>query len=110
MGRPPVGRFTFACATVLALWSPRASAFVRTMTSTGAPMFWNRTVLTVQAYVGDPPEPLIPQDVLFAAQGAANTWSRDRVSCTSLELRITSTQERSAPVLLDGTSRMTFRR
>jgi hypothetical protein len=110
MGRPPVGRITLACATVLALWSPRASAYVRTVTSTGAPMFWNRTVITIQAYVGDPPEPLISQDVLYAAQSAANTWSRDRVGCTSLELRITSTQEPSAPVLLDGVSRMTFRR
>jgi hypothetical protein len=110
MGRPPVGRITFACATVLTLCSSEASAYVRTVTSAGAPMFWNRTVITINAYVGDPPELLVPQDVLFAAQSAANTWSRDRVGCTSIELRVTSTQERSALVLLDGTSRMTFRR
>jgi|SRR6185436_9648217 len=110
MGRPPVARITFACATVLALWSPAASAYVRTVTSVGAPMYWNRTVITITAYVGDPPEPLTSQDVLFAAQSAANTWSRDRVGCTSLELRVAATQERSAPVKLDGVSRMTFRR
>jgi hypothetical protein len=110
MGRPPVGRITFACATVLALWSSGASAYVRTVTSAGAPMFWNRTVITVNAYLGDPPAPLVSQDVLFAAQSAANAWSRDHVGCTSLELRIAATQERSAPVVLDGISRMTFRR
>jgi hypothetical protein len=110
MGRPPVGRITFACATVLALWSPAASAYVRTVTSTGAPMYWNRTVITINAYLGDPPEALIGQDVLFAAQSAAAAWSRDRVGCTSIELRIAASQERSAPVMLDGVSRMTFRR
>src|SRR4051794_18296027 len=110
MGRPPVGRITFACATVLALWSPAASAYVRTVTSTGAPMYWNRTVITINAYLGDPPEPLIGQDILFAAQSAAAAWSRDRVGCTSIELRIAASQERSAPVMLDGVSRMTFRR
>ena len=110
MGRPPVGRITFVCATVLALWSPEAIAYVRTHTSAGAPMYWNRTVVTIHAYIGDPPEPLIGQDVLFAAQSAANTWSRDRVGCTSMELRLASTEERSAPVMLDGVSRLTFRR
>jgi hypothetical protein len=110
MGRPPVARITFACATVLALWSPEAGAYVRTLTSVGAPMYWNRTVITINAYIGDPPAPLTGQDVLFAAQSAANTWSRDRVGCTSIELRVAATQERSAPVLLDGVSRLTFRR
>src|SRR5262245_581663 len=107
MGRPPVGRITFACATVLALWTSQASAYVRTVTSAGAPMYWNRTVITINAYLGDPPEPLIAQDVLFAAQSAANTWSRDRVGCTSIELRVAANQERNAQVLLDGVSRMT---
>src|SRR4051812_38979453 len=110
MGRPPVGRMTFAFATVLALWSPDAGAYVRTVTSIGAPMFWNRTVITINAYLGDPPDPLTSQDVLYAAQSAANAWSRDRVGCTSLELRVAATQEASAPVLLDNVSRMTFRR
>jgi hypothetical protein len=110
MGRPPVGHITFACATVLALWSPEAGAYVRTTTSVGAPMFWNRSVITINAYVGDPPPPLSGQDVLYAAQSAANAWSRDRLGCTSIELRVAATQERSAPVLLDGVSRLTFRR
>jgi hypothetical protein len=101
---------TFAFATVLALWSPDAGAYVRTVTSIGAPMFWNRTVITINAYLGDPPDPLTSQDVLYAAQSAANAWSRDRVGCTSLELRVAATQEASAPVLLDNVSRMTFRR
>jgi hypothetical protein len=110
MGRPPVGRITLACATVLVLWSPEANAYVRTLTSIGAPMFWNRTVLTIHAYLVDPPDPLTSQDVLFAAQAAAAAWSRDQVDCTSIDLHVAATQERSAPVLLDGVSRMTFRR
>ena len=110
MGRPPVGRITLACATVLALFTPEANAYVRTLTSASAPMYWNRTVITITAYVGDPPDPLTSQDVLYAAQSAAGTWSRDKVGCTSIELRVASSQERSAPVVLDGVPRMTFRR
>lgn len=109
MARPPVRRIAVIVAA-LALWSGSAHAYVRTVTSAGAPMFWNRTVLTVHAYLGDPPQPLIMQDLLFAAQSAAATWSRDRIGCTSLELRISATQDRSAPVQLDGVSRLTFRR
>ena len=108
MGRPPVCRIAALCAA--ALVSSPAHAYVRTVTSAGAPMFWNRTVITVNAYLGDPPEPLIMADLLFAAQNAAAAWSRDRVGCTSLELRISASQERSAPVSLDGVSRLTFRR
>jgi MYXO-CTERM domain-containing protein len=110
MGRPPVGRITLACATVLALFAPEANAYVRTLTSANAPMYWNRTVITITAYLGDPPDPLSTQDVLYAAQSAAATWSRDKVGCTSIELRVASSQERSAKVLLDGVPRMTFRR
>jgi hypothetical protein len=93
-----------------ALGSPEASAYVRTMTSMGAPMYWNRTVLDLTVYVGDPPEPLTGDDILIALRGAADTWSRDRVGCTSLELRVHTSREATAPVMLDGASRVTFRR
>jgi hypothetical protein len=96
-------------AAALACASP-AWGYVRTVTSAGAPMFWNRTVITLHAYLGDPPEPLNTVDLLFAAQSAAAVWGRDRIGCTSLELRIAGTQERSAPVELDHVSRLTFRR
>jgi hypothetical protein len=107
MSRTWVG-FSLGCA--MALWSPGARAYVRTVTSTGAPMFWNRTVLNIEAYVGDPPAPLTAQDVTIAVKGAADAWSRDRVGCTSIELRVTSSLAQSAPVQLDGVSRLTFRR
>jgi len=111
MGRPPVCRIAVVIVmAALASWSEQAHAYVRTVTSTGAPMYWNRTVLTIHAYLGDPPEPLIMQDLLFASQSAAATWGRDRIGCTSLELRVSATQERSAAVELDGVSRLTFRR
>ena len=108
MGRPPL-RSIAVVAAALACASP-AWGYVRTVTSAGAPMFWNRTVITLHAYLGDPPEPLNTVDLLFAAQSAAAVWGRDRIGCTSLELRIAGTQERSAPVELDHVSRLTFRR
>jgi hypothetical protein len=101
---------TLAAAAGLLLISAPAWAFVRTVTSAGAPMFWNRTVTTIHAYVTDPPAPLTTDDVLIAAHGAAAAWSRDRVACTSMDLRVVAAYQTEAPVLLDGTSRMTFRR
>jgi hypothetical protein len=101
---------TLALAVGLVLIAPPARAFVRTMTSGGSPMFWNRTVSIIHAYVGDPPPPLTREDILIATNAAAAAWSRDRVVCTSMDLRIAAVDQASAPALLDGTSRMTFRR
>jgi MYXO-CTERM domain-containing protein len=97
-------------ALITALWAPAAGAYVRTVTSMGVPMFWNRTVLELTAYAGDPPAPLTAQDVMIAVKGAADSWSRDRLPCTSLELRVVASSQASAPVAMDGVSRMTFRR
>jgi hypothetical protein len=91
-------------------WAPVASAYVRTVTSAGAPMYWNRTVMKITAAVGDPPPALASEDIVRAVRGAAAAWSRDRISCTSLELQVDWTLERTAPVELDGQSRLTFRR
>jgi hypothetical protein len=87
-----------------------AQAYVRTTTSTGAPMYWNRTVLEIIAYVADPPMRLTEDDVLRATSAAAAAWSRTALPCTSLEMRMFSLPLASAPVALDGTSRLTFRR
>jgi hypothetical protein len=87
-----------------------AQAYVRTTTSAGAPMYWNRTVLEIIAYIADPPMALSEDDVLRATGAAAAAWSRTELPCTSLELRMFSLPLASAPVALDGTSRLTFRR
>jgi hypothetical protein len=103
-------------ALAVALWAgltvcpAGARAYVRTTTSAGAPMYWNRTILEITAYVGDPPLALGSDDVLRAATQAAASWSRGQQSCTSLELRVLAAPEDSADVGLDGTCRMTFRR
>jgi hypothetical protein len=87
-----------------------AQAYVRTTTSTGAPMYWNRTVLEIIAYVADPPMALTEDDILRATSAAAAAWSRSALPCTSMEMRMFSLPLASAPVALDGTSRLTFRR
>jgi hypothetical protein len=73
-------------------------------------MFWNRTVLTIHPYIAEPPFPLTAEEMVRAVRAAAATWSRDRIGCTSLELRVEPVLERSASVMLDGVSRVTFRR
>src|SRR3954468_76525 len=95
---------------LLVLWPSAAGAYVRTATSAGAPMFWNRTVLEITAYEGNPPPPLEPGDLLRAARGAAATWSREQQPCTALEMRVASSPEDTAGVGLDGASRLVFRR
>jgi hypothetical protein len=86
-----------------------AHGYVRTTTSAGAPMYWNRTVMDITAYVANPPMALTSADVLEAARAAAATWSRGQVACTSLELRVSSVAQTDAPVGLDGQCRLTFR-
>jgi MYXO-CTERM domain-containing protein len=106
-------RLSCSSLTSLVVWlvlAGPAQAYVRTTTSSGAPMYWNRTVLEITAYVGRPPVALTPADVLQAATAAAATWSRSQLPCTSMEMRISSSPGDSAPVGLDGTSRLTFRR
>jgi hypothetical protein len=88
-----------------------AQAYVRTTTiSTGAPTYWNRTVLDITAYIADPPAALTQDDFLRALNAAAAAWSRGELPCTSMEIRISSLALPSAPVALDGTNRLTFRR
>lgn len=98
-----------AAAAVLGGASP-AAGYVRTTTTEGAPAFWNRTIMTIVAYVGDPPPFLSADEIMNATRGAAAAWSRGAVGCTGLELRIVSSTEASALVEPDSVSRLTFRR
>ena len=97
-------------AGVVALAGRSASAYVRTATTTGAPMYWNRTVMDIVVYVGNPPPVTTSEEILTAATEAAAAWSRDQVGCTALQLRVTDSPEESASVELDGVNRVTFRR
>jgi hypothetical protein len=99
------------CAIALtASLAPPAQAFVRTTTSIGSPMFWNRTIMNITAYTGEPPAGLTAEDIVRAARGAADVWGRGSLDCTSLELRVSAAPEASGPAQLDGISRMSFRR
>jgi hypothetical protein len=108
---PPAPRARLLAATiaVASLLAAPAHAFVRTTTSVGAPMYWNRTIMTILAYTGDPPNDMTPEEIAGAAQGAADQWGRGALDCTSLELRVVSTAEDSGTAQLDGVSRMSFR-
>jgi hypothetical protein len=99
-----------ALACLVGFPASEARAYVRTSTGAGAPMYWNRTIFELTAYVGSPPSALAEGDLLRAATAAAATWSRSQVGCTSIELRVVSRPEPDAPVGLDGQSRITFRR
>jgi hypothetical protein len=87
-----------------------AAAFVRTTTSTGHPVYWNRTVMYLRIYAGDPPGLLSAQEVAQAARGAAAAWSWAAESCTSIDLRVSASAADSAPTQPDSESAITFRR
>jgi hypothetical protein len=109
----PPGRlarcFVAAAIAVLAAAAP-AGAYVRTRGSKGAPLYWDRTILDITAYVGEPPAPLTSADIVRAVRGAAAAWSRRAVGCTSIELRVATDPAADAPVVADGKSRLVFRR
>jgi hypothetical protein len=97
------------CVAVILAAPARVSAYVRTRTSKGAPLYWDRTILGVTAYVGDPPAPLTSEAIEAAVRGAAAAWSRRAVPCTSIELRVATDPGAEAPAQADGESRLVFR-
>ena len=99
-----------AIAALAAVAPPPAAGYVRTTTTGGAPAYWNRTIMTVVTYIGDPPPLMSAEDIMTATRGAAAAWSRSTVECTGLELRVVASPEPSAPVATDDVSRLTFRR
>jgi hypothetical protein len=105
-------RRAFSAAVPLALLvlATPAHAFVRTTTSVGAPMFWNKTILNMTAFTGDPPQGLTSLEMLAAARGAADVWGRNYLGCTSLEIRVNGSLEDNGTAQLDGVSQMSFRR
>jgi hypothetical protein len=97
------------CIAVLAAPVP-AAAYVRTRSSTGAPLYWDRTILAITAYVGDPPAPLTSEAIETALRGAAAVWSRRAVTCTSIELRVATAPGAEVAAEPDGQGRLVFRR
>src|SRR4051812_38447891 len=100
--RPSLRRACLAAAMVVLAGAQPAAAYVRTRSSAGAPLYWDRTILPLTAYVGDPPPPLTSEDIVAALRGAAAAWSRRAVACTAIELRIASAPGAEAPVGVDG--------
>jgi hypothetical protein len=106
----PVRRASVVVPLATLLLVAPAHAFVRTTTSVGAPMFWNKTILNITAFTGDPPTGLTSSEMLAAARGAADQWGRNYLACTSLEIRVNGSLEPDGTAQLDGTSQMSFRR
>ena len=112
MGRLPIRTSSWVGAFLAATFAfaPASFGYVRTTTSVHAPMYWNRDILKMLVYTADAPAQLSSDDVLHAVQGAAKAWGRDKNDCTSLEVQVEKVDEASAPVEIDYTSRVTFRR
>lgn len=96
--------------TFLATQPDPAHGFVRTTTTTGLPLYWNNTRMTMVIHVQAPPPSLSETDARRAVQAAAAAWSRQAVSCTSLELQTITTGDTEAPVGADGVNHVAFRR
>jgi hypothetical protein len=87
-----------------------AHAFVRTTTSVGAPMFWNKTILNITAYTGESAQRA--HQLRDAGRGSRRRRSvgRNYLDCTSLEIRVNGSLDPEGTAQLDGMSQMSFRR
>jgi MYXO-CTERM domain-containing protein len=69
--------------------APRAFAYVRYKTQTGAPYHWTNPSIAVQAYPDDLTEMPSAQS-LHASSAAAAAWSKGMISCTALDITLSS--------------------
>jgi hypothetical protein len=98
-------------ATLLVLLAPAsAHAYVRAVTPGGAPWHWDRPVLTLKVYAGQPAPGLSSDELVQAVAGAAAPWSQPQLTCSSVALTVEGQPEASAPVKRDGVNRVVFRR
>jgi MYXO-CTERM domain-containing protein len=98
-------------AVVLVLLAPTpARAYVQAVTPRGAPWHWDRPVVTLKVYDGQPVPELSSAELVQAVRGAAAPWSQPQLACTSIELTVEEVPEATAPVKRDGINRLVFRR
>src|SRR5204862_3128783 len=96
---------------LLALAVPApAGAYVRSATPGGTPWQWQRPVVTLEVYAGNPAPELSAEELVGAVAGAAAAWSQQQISCTSVALTARGLPQGTAPVKRDGVNRVVFRR
>lgn len=99
-----------AAALAMAATALPAAGYVRSRTSEGEPLRWNRTCVTVSLFAGDPPPPLDAATLETAVRAATEAWSADLVPCTALRLLLSTSPLPSADAVFDRRNSVTFRR
>jgi len=94
---------------LLGLSSGNAKAYVRELTSTGAPVAWSNPCVPMHLYTGSPPPVLSTAGLFAAGMAAAGAWSYAEVACTDIRLSIVSEPAASAQVGYDSKNVIVFR-
>jgi hypothetical protein len=88
-----------------------AAAYVRARSlTTNVAWFWNHGTLNIAADVVQPVRSMSQQELTTAINEAAAAWGRERNSCTSARITISTTDDPDGPVKADQVFRLVFRR
>ena len=101
-----------ALTAVLAVvsFAPSALAYVRDVTSAGVPVRWKSPCITMQMDLTKPPPVLSPSELANAARLAAQAWSHDAITCSSVSIGVAEDLSGSLEVGRDGKNVMVFHR
>ena len=99
MSRSPRPVRSFLVVLGLVAFLPATtSAYVREVTSAGAPIAWNYPCVTLHFFVGSAPPLLTSTDYAAAAAQAAATWSYPQLACTDIRLAMVPVDAPAADV------------
>lgn len=87
-----------------------AFGYVRTVNSSGKPIYWPHPCVQMIFSLGDVPPMLGAEDYLLAAQKSAAAWDAPAVACTSAALSVVASSDPPGNVGADGVHRIVFRR
>lgn len=87
----------------------QASAYVRELTSTGMPVAWKSPCITMQLFLGAPPQALTADQYLRAATAGASVWSQPTLACSDIRLGVVANPAVSADVAYDQINSIAFR-
>jgi len=87
-----------------------AQAYVREVTNSGLPVAWRYPCLTMQIYLGSPPQVLTAEGYFAASTRAAAVWSYPALACTDIRLSIVADARDSANVGYDQNHVIVFRK
>jgi len=79
-----------------------ASAYVRTVTTAGVPVWWRNPCIAMDFLLGTPPPAMTGDAYLEAARLAASSWGHPSLACSGLTLSIHKSAEPSADIGFDG--------